>query len=383
MSLWLPLRVLTATAVVNLLAACQSFSTLPSEQTPGAAVVSVNSSAKSGPVRTGIDVQLAWGGELRCSAATCRLVSVEHEKSTVVVYEIQDRMARFVDRQPLAYHPDSAIWLADDVLVAAVEGSVTLDMFQLVQGRLKPVRQINVGFSPRDVKLVASDNGRFRLLATPYAGKNVAWVDFAQDQPEAARVQASHWCEAPWHPVRVQRAPSAPAGGVVAACLDDKRVVFAPDGVGQQGEARTLFVLPGSARLVPRHARPSPSGKWLYVAVETGGRNFRFNMDSGELQPIVAPQPVGTVSVLPLADDLVIWGLDSRLHLQRIGDDGTVQETRTIPTDGFSTGLQLIDADHDGVMDLVVHNSAALPGKMGVEIIYGPLWEQAQPQVAQ
>ncbi len=104
-------------------------------------------------------------------------------------------------------------------------------------------------------------------------------------------------------------------------------------------------------------------------------------MDSGELQWIVAPQPVGTVSVLPLTDDLVIWAMDSRLALQRLDADGSVQETRWLPLDGFATGLQLVDADADGVQDLVVYNSAALPKKMGIEIIYGPLWEQAKPHM--
>ena len=128
--------------------------------------------------------------------------------------------------------------------------------------------------------------------------------------------------------MRVQRAPGAPQGGVVAACLDAQRVVFAPE-TNLLGVAQTLFKVPSEVRIIPRHARPSPSGRWLYAALETGGRNVRFDMD------------------------------------------------------GFATGLQLVDADQDGVQDLVVYNSAALPKKMGVEIIYGPLWEQAQPHMPQ
>lgn len=379
MSLWLPLQMLAASAVVTLLVGCQTASTLPPEKAAALTHSSPASVGRAFVARTGVDVPLAWGGELRCAGAGCKLVSVEHEKSTVVIYEVRDRKARFLDRKSLAYHPDGSAWLSDDLLVAAVEGSLSLDVFRVVAGELRPVQQISVGFSPRDVTIVEAEGGRFRMLATPYSGKDVAWVDFAPDNLEATRVRTSRWCEAPWHPVRVQRAPGVPNGGVVAACLDEKRVVFAPS-EDLLTDARTLLTVPGAGRLVPRHARPSPSGKWLYVAVETGGKNLRFDMDTGELQLITAPQPVGTVSVLPLTDDLVIWGLDSRLYLQRLGDDGSVQETRSIPTDGFSTGLQLIDADRDGVMDLVVHNSAALPGKMGVEIFYGPLWEQALPQ---
>lgn len=374
------LRMVAVAAVVLLLAACQSVSVPPQGVPSGAASVKGHPPAQQQAARTGIDVPMAWGGQVRCGAAGCLLVAVEHETSTVVLYEVQGRQARLLDRQSVAYHPDSAIWLTDDLLVVAVEASLSLDVFRVLQGRLQLIHQVPISFSPRDVVLVQSTEGRFRLLATPYLGKEVAWVDYTPDKPEATRVQSAPWCEAPWHPVRVQRAPGAPAGGVVAACLDAQRVVFVPE-EDILGAARTLFKVPGETRIVPRQARPSPSGRWLYVALETGGRNLRFNMDSGELQWIAAPQPVGTVSVLPLTDDLVIWAADSRLSLQRLDAKGAVLETRWLAVDGFATGLQLVDADADGVQDLVVYNSAALPKKMGVEIIYGPLWEQAQPKI--
>ena len=373
-------RVVVVAAFAALLAACQSVPVQsPAVRQGGASVNGL--AAQQQAARAGIDVPMAWGGQMRCGASGCRLVAVEHEKSTVVLYEMQGRQARLLDRQSVAYHPDSVIWISDDLVVAAVEGSVSLDVFRVVQGRLQAIRRIPIGFSPRDVVLVQAAEGRYRLLASPYLGKEVAWVDYAPDQPESAtRVQRATWCEAPWHPVRVQRAPGVAAGGVVAACLDDKRVVFVPEDK-LLGDARTLFEVPVDTRIVPRQTRPSPSGRWLYVALETGGRNLRYNMDSGELQWIASPLPVGTVSVLPLADDLVIWAADSRVYLQQLNAEGAVLETRWLPVDGFATGLQLVDADADGVQDLVVYNSAALPKKMGVEIIYGPLWEQAKPDM--
>lgn len=369
---------LAAAAVA--LAACQSVPVPPQ----GAHGVDSDAapSAQLQPQRTGIYVPMAWGGELRCGKTGCQLVAVEHEKSAVVLYEIKDRKARFLDRQPLAYHPDSAIWLADDLVVAAVETSFSLDVFRIVQGRLQRIDQISIGIAPRDVVLIQASEGRYRMLAAPYSGKEVEWVDYTPGHPEKTQTQRAAWCEAPWHPVRVQRAPGAPQGGVVAACLDAQRVVFAPE-TNLLGVAQTLFKVPSEVRIIPRHARPSPSGRWLYAALETGGRNVRFDMDSGELHWVEAALPVGTVAVLPLADDLVIWAADSRLYLQRLGASGEVLETRWQPVDGFATGLQLVDADQDGVQDLVVYNSAALPKKMGVEIIYGPLWEQAQPHMPQ
>ena len=374
-----PFQLAVVAVAVVLLAACQSPPMSPQGRS-GAVSISGGLPVHKQTARIGIDVPMAWGGELRGGVASCRLVTVEHEKSTVVLYEIQGRQARLLDKQVVAYHPDGAIWLSDDLVVAAVEGSFSLDVFRVVEERLQLIRQIPLGLSPRDVVLVEAADGRFRMLATPYSGNEVAWVDYVPDQPESTRVQRAKWCEAPWHPVRVQRAPGASEGGVVAACLDEKRVVFVPES-NLLGAARTLLTVPVDTQIVPRQTRPSPSGRWLYVALETGGRNLRLNMDSGELQWVAAPQPVGTVGVLPLADDLVIWATDSRLYFQRLGLDGSVLETRSLTVDGFATGLQLVDADADGVQDLVVYNSAALPKKMGVEIIYGPLWEQAQPQM--
>lgn len=379
MALRFPCKVISAVVLPVLLVACQSAS-VPSSPVGEAAVTTVGGAPEPLPERLGIDVPMAWGGELRCGTSACRLIAVEHETSHVVLYEVTGRKSRLLDRKAVAYHPDSAIWLSDDVVVAAVEASFSLDVFRVVQNRLQLITQIPVGMSPRDLILIQADEDRFRILATPYSGTEVVWVDFSPSVPDKAVVRKSRWCEAPWHPARVTRAPGSPAGGLVVACLDEQRVLFAP-GAEPEGIARNLVTIPGAVRLVPRYTRPSPSGKWLYVAIETGGRNLRLNMDNGELQWIVAPQPVGSVGVMPLSDELIVWAVDSKLYLQRLANDGTVLETRALPTDGFSTGLQLIDADLDAVQDLVVLNSAALPKKMGIEIIYGPLWERAKPHV--
>lgn len=157
---------------------------------------------------------------------------------------------------------------------------------------------------------------------------------------------------------------------MAAACLDGKKVVAVPEA--------DLFGAPkvlASFDAVARQARPAPSGKWLYVALETGGRNARINMESGELQWIAAA-PTGAVSVAPLADDLVVWGDDRQLTLQRLDAQGAVLETRALPTSGFSTGLQLVDVDKDGALDAVVLNSSDKRS----DILFGPLWEHAAPR---
>lgn len=355
-----------AVVAALMLSACQSLATAPSITATSAAL----------PARTAIDSPDVWGGQLRCGALGCLLAAVEHEKSTVVLYQIEGRQARLLDRQPVAYHPDGATWLTDDLLVAAVEDSASLDVFRVQQGRLQRIDQIQVGFAPRDVVKVEEQGGRYRLLVTPYRQKEVAWVNYDPAQPQTTQVQRVQWCMTPWHPVRLQRAPGQPQGGVAVACLDDKQVAFV-SAADLLAPAKPLLKIPVQDNIVPRQARPSPSGRWLYVALETGNRNLRMDMDSGELQWIKSPL-WGAVGVLPLADDLVIWSDDSRLYLQRLTPQGEVLETRWLPVDGFATGMQLQDADGDGVSDLVVYNSSVLPGKMGMEIIYGPLWEQAQ-----
>ncbi len=366
---WVNGRLLLVVVVAALAAGCQTQVVQGS-----AASVAPVAASESRPARIALDSPMAWGGQVRCSGAPCRLAVVDHEDGVLILYALHGRTYRLLDRQPLAYHPDSAVWLTDTLLAAAVEGSAGIDIFRIEQDHLVRVHQVGVGFSPRDVVVAPSEAGRHRVLATPYSGSEVAWVEWPEGNPAAAKVQTQRWCETPWHPVHVDHLPGVSGGGFAVACLDGRRVVAVPDGkVGQAMTElpRVLATFPA----VPRQVRPSPSGHWLYVALETGGRNARINMANGELQWL-AGTPNGSVSVAPLADNLVIWGEDSQLTLQRLDAQGAVLETRGLRTSGFSTGLQLVDVDGDGQLDLVVLNSS---GERS-DVIYGPLWEHATPR---
>lgn len=319
------------------------------------------------PTQLTIEAPMAWGGALRCGVQGCLIGLVEHENSKIVVHKLDGRKSRLLDRQSVAYHPDSAAWISDSLLVAAVEESTSLDIFRVEGERLARLQQVPIGFAPRDVVVVQSAAGVHTLLATPYTGQKVAWVQWHEDGREAVKVQHAVWCAAPWHPAKVKKIPGQASGGLVAACLDSRKVVAVSE-TDWLAQPRVLAQFDSIARQV----RPSPSGLWLYAALETGGRNARINMETGALQWIVAP-PTGSVAAAPIDDDLVIWGDDRQLHLQQLDDQGAVQETRWLKTSGFSTGLQLVDADHDGVQDLVVFNSSG--DKM--DVIYGPLWERA------
>lgn len=318
------------------------------------------------------DLPEAWGGQLRCAAPSdCVLGAVEHESGLLSLFSIRGRAATLLDQKPLAYHPDSAAWLSPQLLVAAVEKSTSLDIFRVDGGRLTPLVQAKVGFNPRDViALPTPAAGRYRMLATPYSGAGVAWVDWSEASPQAVEVRKANWCRAPWHPTRVSRWPQSAQPGVVVACLDDKTVIAVPE-----SDLSAAPKVLARFKAVPRQVRVSPSGQWLYVALETGGQNARIHMQTGELQWIAA-DPRGSSAVAALADDFVIWGDDRRLTLQRLDDGGRVLETRELPTSGYSTTLQLEDIDGDGQMDVLVLNSA---GKQA-DVIYGPLWEQATPK---
>ena len=317
-----------------------------------------------------LDLPDVWGGQVLCSASNCLLGAVEHENNKLSLLRLKGRTATLLDRQSVAYHPDSAAWLSPQLLVAAVENSLSLDIFRVSDGRLARLAQVKVGFEPRDVIPLPAPPGQYRMLATPYGGREVAWVDWSEQQPQAAQVRKTTWCQTPWHPTRVSQLPQSAQGGIAVACLDGKKVVA----VSEADLYATPKVL-ASFTVIPRQVRPSPSGLWLYVALETGGRNARIQMQTGELQWI-AGDPRGASAVAPLADDLIIWGDDQRLTLQRLDETGGVLQTRELRTSGYSTSLQLQDIDGDGHQDILVLNSA---GKRA-DVIYGPLWEQAQPR---
>lgn len=315
-----------------------------------------------------LDLPQAWGGEVRCSAQGCLLGAVEHERNTVVVHRLEpNKTSRLLFSLPVLYHPDSATWLADDLLAAAVEDGAGVDIIRLVGEKLVKLLTVPVGFGPRDVVVVQASNGRYRLLATPYIGRDVAWIDWEDGASGAAAIRRSPWCKAPWHPVKVSQLPYLRTGGVAVACLDDRRVVAVSDD-DLMAPPKVLATF----NVVPRQARPSPSGRWLYVALETGERNARIDMRTGELQWLAA-SPNGSVSVAPLSDDLVVWGEDSRVVLQQLDASGGVKESKELATSGFSTSLQLLDVNEDSILDLIVLNSSG----QKADVIYGPLWEKA------
>lgn len=353
-----------------LMLGCSGVPTSPSsEKAPQDATL-----AKVGKALQAIQFDLpeAWGGQLQCAAPSgCLLGAVEHENGKLSLFSIRGRVATLLDQKTVAYHPDSAAWLSPQLLVAAVEKSTSLDIFRVEGGRLQPLVQAKVGFNPRDViSLPTQVAGRYRMLATPYSGAGVVWVDWSEANPQVVDVRKANWCRAPWHPTRVSKWPQSEQSGVVVACLDDKTVIAVPESdLSAAPKVLARFTV------VPRQVRPSPSGLWLYVALETGGRNARIHMQTGELQWIAADRR-GYSAIAALADDLVIWGDDRRLTLQRLDDGGRVLETRELPTSGYSTSLQLEDIDGDGQMDVLVLNTA---GKQA-DVIYGPLWEQATPK---
>lgn len=299
------------------------------------------------------------------------LAAVEHENSMVALHRIDKRKSTLLDRLPVAYHPDSAVWLADDLLVAAVEASLSLDVFRVKGQKLERLQQIPVGFAPRDVMVAKAERGRYTLLATPYSGKEVAWVmDWSVGDQQAPNVKKVAWCEAPWHPVRLSKARGINGPAIAVACLDGKRLVAVPE-----SSVLSVPVVLATFPAVSRNARPSPSGNWVYVSLETGARNARVHMETGELQWVESPL-TGSVSTAPLEDDLVIWGEDQELYLQRLDSKGVVLETRWHGVSGFATRLQVIDVDQDGERDVIAFNS----GGEVIDVVYGPLWEGASLQ---
>ena len=324
------------------------------------------SSLPSGPPHLSFLAPLAWGGEARCSSDGCRVVLVEHENGQLVLKQFKGRNVTELDRQPLAYHPDSAKWLNDRWVVAAVEEGQSLDFFEVDNGKLIRRTQVQVPFAPRDVVVLSNEGNLFTLVATPYNGASVAIVKWAVGEKEAQTTPVT-WCRAPWHPALVDRSPKLGGQGAVVACLDDKKLLFA-----NEKDWTAAPVELAAFDVIARQARPSPSGKWVYVALEIGPKNVRVNMDSGEIQSLDAP-PAGTVSVLPIDDELVIWGESNAVYLQRYDAEGKVLATRYLPSSGFPTELQLIDLDGDGEKDLLILNS----GGDTADVFYGPIWDKA------
>ncbi|MGP1691126.1 MAG: hypothetical protein ACTS6O_01340 [Giesbergeria sp.] len=311
----------------------------------------------------------AWGGDVRCSAAGCLLAVVEHENGALSIYRLEKSAAKLLYTHPLAYHPDSVVWINDHLLAVAVEITQTVDVFDISKSELIPKNRVVVDFAPRNITLVQSVNGRHRLLATPYSGETVAWLDLDEQALDKVSVRKEQWCLAPWNPVLVKKFPGSAMPGIVVACRDDRKLLAIPEATVRPASPIVL----AQFSPVPSMVTPSPSGEWLYVAFELGGKNLRINVNTGNQQWLPA-SPEGSVAVAALSEEIIIWAEDSKVKLQNITKEGDILETRWIPTSGYSTKLQLIDLNEDGEKDLVVLNSS---GKYS-NVIYGPLWSKAR-----
>lgn len=310
-----------------------------------------------------------WDAALQCGTgvpASCLLAVIEHKTSKVALHQIDGRSIRRLAEYPVATHPDGVAWLAPGLFVAAVEMSYGLDFFRWDGTRLTRIDQVPVGFTPREVTVLSAAQGRYRLLATPYDGDKVALVDWTEG--EAPHVTPLTWCREPWHPVVADRIPGLDGAGVVVACRRDKRVVAIP------ADMASPPVTLASFDAAPRRVVLSPSGRWLYVALELGGRNARIDMHTGELQWL-ASSPQGSYTAALLDEDTVVWGQSSRLLLQRLDGQGRVTETRTLPVAGFIANVLLKELDGDGAIDAVVLAESSLEST----IVYGPLWPAATP----
>lgn len=350
-------------AITALLAACAG---TVRDDTPSG--VPANAAAQGASAFLQLPSPEVWGGEVRCTHANgCRWVAVEHEVNTVVLYSIEGRRQRLLDRHTVAYHPDSAKWIDDQHVVAAVEKSRSLDIFSVsAEGKLQPKAQIDVGFEPRDVLVLPARDGGWLLLATPYRGQQVAWVHWRQDAPP--RVARQSWCASPWHMTVVPQGPRGQGPGLVTGCLDDNQVLYLPlpdtldKAVAAQPQVLRRF------DHVPRRVGVTPSGRYWYVALELGGKVARYDLaaDTWQMLPFSV---FGAVGVAPYDDDTVAWGENNRVFIVRYDAAGQVVVQRSFPVSGLPTELQWIDVDRDGHLDLISMNSTG-PAS---DVLFGPL----------
>ena len=310
-----------------------------------------------------------WDAALQCGAgapASCLLAVIEHETDKVALHQVDGRTIRRLAEYPVATHPDGVAWLAPGLFVAAVEMSYGLDFFRWDGTRLARIAQVAVGFTPREVTVLSAAQGRYRLLATPYDGDKVALVEWGEG--EAPRVTPMNLCREPWHPVLANQVAGVTGPAVVVACRRDKQVVAIPADMSAAPVVLARF------NDAPRRAVLSNEGRWLYVALELGGRNARIDLFSGALQWL-ASSPQGSYTAAMLAPDMVVWGQSQRLLLQRLDETGRVLESRVLPVPGFIANVLLHDFDGDGELDAVVLAESSFES----HIVYGPLWPVATP----
>lgn len=313
-----------------------------------------------------------WDALLLEDGGRAFLVASLHGDNALGLWDLaqQKEIGRYSEA---GYHPDGLCLWEGQRFVLAAEGERKVQLWRLEGGSLKLEKQLPAPFPVRDC--VAEDldlDGHKDLVLTPYAGAQVViWWGKGEFQFTPQVLEAA---KTPWHvPLIDWNGDERP--DLVWSDWDTGSIRLQLN-VGSR-RFKTEFLQtpsPGSPRQVAVGDVDGDGHQDVVAALETGraARVFYHRGDAVQTEDIPAPD-WGYSSAAVFQDGTVALGEEGRVILAR--REGGRWSLRQLPAGSLPSRLRVVEANGDGVEDLLVVNSAG----PGVNLHLGPVWQKAQP----
>lgn len=359
-----------------------------------ASVLLVSSMANATPVRLLLPVPQPWSVTVqeayRNGGNDSLIAAVGHGDEFLRLWSV-NRQRRVADlaRVKVGFHPDSVRWLdwngdgRRDALLVSVEGAARVQVWRYALGRLQRIGEIGEPDPARTAQAIDLDgDGHLDLVLGPYDGKRVTLLWGGADDHFTPTF------------LKTLSRPSYPV--VVDWNRDGRTDVAWSD--WRSGDVRLALNL-GQRRFHVQELQPAGRGAprsvtvgdidgdgWpdLIVPQEVASavKIFYNNQASGVGRRESIPVPVPGVSAVAVhgcgEHSLLALSAAGTELLARRAADGQHWLLRQFPVHGVALDPQFADVDGDGHPDLVFVNA----GSKVIEVVFGPLWEQAQPVTA-
>lgn len=337
------------------------------------------------PAMREIEIDAPWSASAIVTPAGETLIAaISHRENYLEIWQLTpDRTLVRIDQNSATdYHPDSVRWASPTELYVAAEGTSKIQRWSFRDKKLQLLQNMPADHPPIALTLGDIDqDGQLDILSGPYAGKTltVLWgkgegqfrTEYLKGDfvPQYARI-------VDWN--RDGKLD------IVWSEYDAGSIRYARN-LGQQKFELSLLQQagPGKTRQLDAGDLDNDGYPDLAVALEAGkAARLLFNDGKGGVRnTLEIPAPLYGYSAVKIGHEngqpLLALSENGRVVLARPRDGKPLEawERRGLAAGALPLDMQFIDLDRDGHLDLLVANSA----DTSVQLIFGPLWENAKP----
>lgn len=312
------------------------------------------------------------------------IAAVSHSDNYLAVWSVDKlRKTEALAKAEVGFHPDHVSWVDWDrdgnphELLVTVEGLSRVQIWKYGERKLTKLQEIPVTDPPRTAKITDFDaDGNLDLVLGPYTGDRLTTLWNDGNSFTQGFISAGQWPSYPaiadWNrDGRPDIVWSAWQEGCVSVALNQGKREFDVRELRPAG--------PGSPRQVTAGDVDGDGYPDLVVPLEVGGGALIvYNDTHGEAkQTEMIAAPVAGFSSAAVDDpvDVSMLALSAagiEILARKISDEWQLKQFE-VPA--IAADPQFADVDGDNELDLIFANS----GGKSADIIFGPLWDKAQP----